>query len=146
MTSLYIVFVDADAFGDPFTGVNSQFNYGTTINNTTGQITLLGTCPSSTIGDFFTGTSFPQVVSADVTDDITTLYVQGGGILGVSWGDGYVIDKNFGPTDPHNFGICSGSSLGNFLYHDGSNGGTSYNIVSNDPSLMPYEIYLNRLS
>ena len=145
MASLYIVFVDANAFGIPF-GTDSQFNYGTSINNTTGQINKIGTCPSNTISDFFTGTSFPQVVSPGVTDDITTLYVQGGGgILGSSWGDGYVNDKNFNQTDPHNFGICTGSSLGNFLYHDGSNGGTSYNIVPNDPSVMPYKIYLKRL-
>jgi hypothetical protein len=144
MTSLYIVFVDANEVGSEG-GTESQFSYGTTINNTTGQINKIGTCPSSVVGDFFTGTSFPQVVSPDVTDDITTLYVQGGGtLLNSNWVNGYVFDKNFSAVDPHDFGICSGSSLGNFLYHDGSNGGTSYNIVSNDPSLMPYKIYLRR--
>jgi len=144
MTVLYIVFNDAQSVG--VDDADSAFTYGVSTNPTTGQVNAIGTCPSTGFTvDFYSGVSIPEILPG-VTGNIETLYVQAGGsdLIG-NWASGYVTDKNNADVDNHFFGVCITSQNGNFLSHDGSNGGTSYNIVPNDPSLMPYKIYLNIL-
>ena len=142
MTSLYIVFNDAEVAG--IDDADSAFTYGVSINQTTKQVNAIGTCPSTLLPvDFYSGVSIPEILPG-VTEDVETLYVQAGGSdIAIDWASGYVTDKDNNDIDNHYFGVCTTSQNGNFSSHDGSNGGVSYVIVPHDRTLMPYKIYLN---
>jgi len=103
----------------------------------------MGTCPASSMVNFYSGVSFPGILP-NVTENVKTLYIQSGELMSSFWPDGYVVDKNDNQVGL-SFGVCEGSEFGNFLHPDGSNGGTSYAIVPNDPSVMPYKVYINEL-
>ena len=140
MTSLYIVFTSAsDSPGDG--NATSAFNYGVSINTTTGQLHSMGTCPTTGFINFYSGVSFPAILP-NVTENVKTLYIQSGDLMSFSYPEGYVVDKNDNQVGL-SFGVCETSELGNFLHPDGSNGGVSYSIVPNDPSVMPYKVYIS---
>ena len=147
MTSLYMVFIDAPTPAPLGTGpVNARVTYGTSFNPTTGEIYVIGTKPvSETLTDFYTGVDIPSDFNG-ISGSFDHLYVQSGGAtIGTCYfGGGYVQDTqgNFIGGDQTEFGVCSGSSHGNFLNRFGTGGTTKFIIVPNDPSAFPYSVYL----
>ena len=133
---LYMVFIDATTSGS---GADSQVRYGVSFNNSTGEILNSTTQPPNAVLDYFTdpGVSFPADFSG-LAGNFDTINIQSAGsTMGTCWpGGGSALDKNNDSLG--DFGVCTGSSYGNFL-----EGGTSFITLNNNPSLMPYKVYLS---
>lgn len=138
MASFYMVVIDYQIV-DADAG-KIRFNWGTSFDQSTGEIIKLGTCPSIGMQTFYTA-AFPDILdSGSAPPSISDFYVTLGGPSIASntqiGAGGYLRDANL--TDSSfSKASASGSSLGDFR----SGGlGTSYAMFSASSNRLQYTL------